>query len=168
MQSRPRPLVVPAFVVPVLVVAGLSLSGCAAGLLGGGVEAGIGQAIGGQPGDESQADDQVGAGSDGMGGMQLPEGWPARVPLPPGELIGSATLGSVMSVSYRLPDVATAEAHVDVIRNAGFTEESSQNYAGNHVWNFTGGDLRVSYHYSLRDSGDSSIMAGIDVVPEQK
>ena len=187
MQSHRRPLALPAFavpgfVVPVLVVAGLSLSGCAAGLLDGGVEAGIEQAIEGQtggegqPGEEGQAggegqtggegqaDDQIDADIDGAGGAEIPEGWPAQLPQPPGEAITSATYGPMMSVTYRIPDLAAAEAYVDVIRNAGFAEQSSETYVGNHAWIFVDGDLQVSYHYILSDSGDGSVIGGVDVV----
>lgn len=157
MRPHPRTLVV-----SVLVIAGLSLSGCAAGFVDGSVEAGLEEAI------EGQSDGQVDVDISGAGGADIPADWPSRVPLPPGEAITSATLGSMMSVTYRIPDLATAEMHVDTIRNAGFTEESSENYGDNQVWVFTDAGVRVSYHFMPSDSGDGSVIAGIDVIEEQE
>lgn len=157
MRPHPRTLVV-----SVLVIAGLSLSGCAAGFIDGSVEAGVEEAI------EGQSDGQVDVDISGAGGADIPADWPSRVPLPSGEAITSATLGSSMSVTYRMSDLATAEAHVDAIRNAGFTEESSDISEIRQLWKFADGELHVTYQFMVSDESDGSVVAAIAVIEEQK
>lgn len=160
MRPHPTAAVGRMLIVPMLVIAGLSLSGCAAGSVGGGAETGVEEAI------EGQSDGQADVDISGTGGADIPADWPSRVPLPPGEAISSATLGSAMSITYRMSDLATAEAHVDAIRNAGFTEVSSEIHDDGQVWIFTDGSLRVGYNFLVSDAGDGSVVGQIDVIEE--
>ncbi len=157
MSTRPRFLVV-----PVLLIATLSFSGCGAGFVGGGVESLVEDALG------SQAGGQIDLDVSGAGGADIPANWPSRVPLPEGEPIASATLGPAMSISYRLPDLATAEAHIAELTSAGFNEKATQKFEDIQLWIFTDGELQVTYQFGLSDSDDGSVAAMIAVIEEQQ
>jgi hypothetical protein len=149
-------------VVPVLLIAAFSLSGCGGGFIGGGAEALVEDAL------ESQTGGQVDLDVSGAGGADIPADWPSKVPLPPGEAIASATLGPAMSISYRISDLATAEAHVAAITGAGFSEKATQKFEDIQLWIFTDGELQVTYQFGLSDSDDGSVAAMIAVIEEQE
>jgi hypothetical protein len=149
--------------IPLLIVGAatmsLTLSGCVSGLIDGSIENGLESALEGQTGGELKAD------ISGAGGAEVPAGWPAKVPLPPGNAITSAEFGGLFSMTFTLESLDVALAHATSITNAGFTVVSESTYDQGTLWSFTDGDLVVTYAVNDSGEGDGSAIASLSVQP---
>lgn len=144
--------------IPLVVVAMTTLSGCAVGLADGSIENALESAL------EEATDGELDVDLDGAGGAELPKDWPSNVPVPAGDIITAASLGGLYSVTLTVAGIETAKAHAVTIANAGFTEKSSQSYETGALWIFTGGDLQVSYTYAASADEDTAV-AQVTVQP---
>lgn len=154
---------------PIVMLSALTLTGCAQGFVDGSIEESVEKGINNQAnpenvgGEEGDVDIDLAA----TDGADIPANWPAKVPLPPGLAINSATLGTSMSISYDMPSIPDAEAHVAAIKTAGFTvKDTVDNGPDGAMWTFEDGTYLVTYNYMDSGRGDGTAIAQIGVQEE--
>lgn len=153
----------PARLATVSLVGALSvfaLTGCGSGFVDGTAEDTLEETI------EQGADGQVDADISGTGEAEVPAPWPSKVPLLSGKLISSATLGTISSLQYELPDRASADAYLSALEAAGFDQIEASTGDGGGLWTYGDGEYRVDYSIADAGTGDGTVIAGISVQQE--
>jgi hypothetical protein len=111
---------------------------------------------------EKTTGQELGVDFDSDGAAEVPEEWPASVPLPPGRVFQSTVFNSLISISTEGSDIDAALAHVDTLVAAGFTVvDQSYTEDDGDVWNLTNGEYDVNYSVLDAGYGDGSVTIGM-------
>ena len=92
-----------------------------------------------------QAGEAEGLDVDLGGGASLPEGWPAAVPVPDGQIFSSLKQDDFYTVLMTVESEEVALAGAEAIKAAGFEVTYEQTLEGMRAWQLDIADLSVSY-----------------------
>jgi hypothetical protein len=92
-----------------------------------------------------EAGEASGVDVDLGGGASLPEGWPASVPVPDGEIFSSLKQDDFYTVLMTVASEEVALAGAEAIKAAGFEVTYEQNVSGMRAWQLENADLTVNY-----------------------
>lgn len=120
----------------------LSLSGCFQNPLEAALENATEQAV---ENAIEQAGEAEGLDVDLGGGASLPEGWPAAVPVPDGQIFSSLKQDDFYTVLMTVESEEVALAGAEAIKAAGFEVTYEQTLEGMRAWQLDSADLSVSY-----------------------
>lgn len=139
----------------------LGLSGCFQNPLEAAVEKATEQAVEkALEQDGIDADIDFGSGS----GVSIPDGWPASVPIPDGNIFSAMTLDDMRTITMEVSSEAVGLAGLEAIKANGFTVVFEQSAEGFRTVALDGNGLFVTY--GMATDQDTTTVA-ISVGPSQ-
>jgi hypothetical protein len=135
-----------------------SLTGCAGQILQQLSQDGIEKIV------EDQTGGDVNIDTSGEGNLSLPDGFPAEVPVPAGNIYYSQAADGVYLISLWTKDVATAEAGYQDLLNSGFTQTAEIAVEEGIGYYATESDtLVVGYSWQASDDGRAAVALNVAV-----
>jgi hypothetical protein len=148
----------PTLAIATAAILAASLTGCVGQILEQVTSDGIENLI------EEQTGSDIDLDTSGEGNLSLPEGWPAEVPVPDGNIYYSQATDNVYLISLYLPDAAAAQAGYQVLLDSGFTETAQIAVAeGTGFYAAESDTLVVGYNWQTSDDGRAVLEMNVAV-----